>query len=350
MTTSFITVQRREEAFPEHVNQFIAPINALETGAGVVTGAPSAGTFLKGTGTGTSGWAALTNAEMVAALGFTPPGLAANNTFAGRNVFDSDTAFKVGSALASAATIDLTSGPVVGNIFSVAGVATITTITPRRTGDWLLLIPSSMATWVLGVGGNIAADALANPAGSPVLLHYDGTSWRRSGTPNPLRYVAIASSAAIANSMAETAFDKTFSIPANSLAVGDVLRVRASGAFGFTGTPAITLRLKLGSVALMTLQRSLTGAAGSVWMIDAQAVVRSIGAGGTVMPGDGRSAFRQSAEVTSYGFEAGIATVAVDTTAALTAQITAQWSVSNVSNTINLHAMTLDILRPGSTS
>ncbi|MCC7085004.1 MAG: DUF2190 family protein [Pirellulales bacterium] len=100
--------------------------------------------------------------------------------------------------------------------------------------------------------------------------------------PGTLLYANTAASAAIANTAAETPFDKSATIPADSLKAGDVLRIRALVFVTSTsGSPAFTIRLKAGSTAI-AVDTFIAGAIAPIMPIyvDATVVFRAVGVGG----------------------------------------------------------------------
>lgn len=138
-----------------------------------------------------------------------------------------------------------------------------------------------------------------------------------------------ADSSAIASTNAETNFSLNVSLAAGLMnAVGAAIRSHAAGRLSSTGTPTLTLRIKLGSTTIFDLGAQSVGAVSNQpWNIDFTIVCRSTGASGTVFV---------VAQVQRVGGRTGttIGTLTtVDLTAAQTLQISAQWSVSSASNT-----------------
>lgn len=395
--TSFITPQRRQRIASAHVAQYAAPINALEadvealslTTLGDIAGTPALGLYLKGVGAGSANWAALAAGDIATALGAatagtflrasgagaasfqalssgevaTALGASAAGTFLrasgsgaaafqaltpadlGSGIFAGDTAHKVGSNLASATTVAPASGA--GNVFAVTGSTTIQTITSRRSGDWLVLIPASGASWRFGSSGNVVAGGQQRAVGEAVRLQYDGTTWREvSRAPTATRYAAPGIGNTIANASNGT-FNKSLSIPAGSLAVGDLIRFRANGVYSRTGTPNLRFRPQLGSVQLVELALQVT-VSNQVWVLDAQFAVRAIGASGAIGVGPCFAIF--GAEPAPLVVAGDANDVTVDTTAAQTAQLAVNWSASNASNTVTLWTISIEVIRPEATS
>ena len=155
--------------------------------------------------------------------------------------------------------------------------------------------------------------------------------------------VVTAASSAITNTVTETAFSTTFSIPANRLRVGSVLslRARASVSSG-NSTDTLTLRARLtnaaGAVLGAGLAFDVTNGGGDVGDINLQMVVRTLGAAGTMMSA-GTIGLLTAVQATG---SAGAVTI--DTTAAITIVITAQWSVASASNSVTMDGGSLQIV------
>jgi predicted RecA/RadA family phage recombinase len=157
-----------------------------------------------------------------------------------------------------------------------------------------------------------------------------------------LLYVAEAASAVISGTVTETAFDKSFTIPANTLQVGDVLRVRAQGLCPSTNaTDTLTVKLKLGALVLIA-----TGAVdvnnNDLFLLESDLVVRATGTTGTVVAG-GLQALGAEGTVTTK--PAKLAASTLDTTAAQAVTVTATWSVANANNQVRLDLFDVELLR-----
>lgn len=175
------------------------------------------------------------------------------------------------------------------------------------------------------------------------------TIFSKPTTGSSLLYSLITSSTAIASTAIETAFDKTFSLSANTLAAGDVLRVRGSGKFSTTGTPTLALKPRIGGTALIVTSNTLTtpsGATDFMWTVDTQAIVRAIGGSGTIQRSSNYIAI-SGVNPLSVGTEASFT---LNTTVGQTIDITALWGTSSPSNTITMDALTVEVLRPGASS
>jgi hypothetical protein len=156
-------------------------------------------------------------------------------------------------------------------------------------------------------------------------------------------YTQVADSAAIANTLVETAFSKTFTIPGNTLGVGDVLRIRASGVYSTAGVaPNLTLRIRIGAQGTnATTIAALAGQAGNAWRIEADTTLRTFGAAGNFEGGGGLVSI-----LTASGIGVPSNTVS-DMTGNLVVDVTATWSIADAGDTITMQTLTVELLRAG---
>ena len=166
--------------------------------------------------------------------------------------------------------------------------------------------------------------------------------------PFLLRANLIADGTALHTSTAETVL-ATFTVPANYWRAGEKLRVTASGEFGATATPTLTLRVRAGGVAgllLASFALTATAQTSKQWSLVADATARTVGASASFAPGYALAYLYGSG---STGNQTS-ALVTVDTTASNAVCVTAQWGTSNVLNTIFSRTFSVEILPASATS
>ncbi len=156
------------------------------------------------------------------------------------------------------------------------------------------------------------------------------------------RYVSVAASAAVSNTVTETAFDQSVTIPANYLKAGDVIRIRCQAiATATNSTDTLNLKLYLGSVEI-----AATGAVdvanNDVGYFDVDIVIRTIGASGTLVAA-GVQALGVEGTVTAKPLKNASETI--DTTAANAVAVKATWSVASASNSVRLDVMNVQLIR-----
>lgn len=157
-----------------------------------------------------------------------------------------------------------------------------------------------------------------------------------------LLYASVAASAAVSNTVAETAFDKSVSIPADTLRAGDVIRVRAQVvATATNATDTLDVQLRLGTTDIVATG-AVDVANGDIGYIDFDVTIRTIGAGGT-MVGAGVVALGVPGTVTAK--PKFLASTAIDTTAAISVNVSATWSVANAGNSCRLDVMNVQLIR-----
>jgi predicted RecA/RadA family phage recombinase len=159
--------------------------------------------------------------------------------------------------------------------------------------------------------------------------------------PKELIYSAEGASANVTNTVAETDFDKSVSIPANSLKVGDVLRVRLGALAPSTNaTDTLTLKLKLGNTVIISTG-AVDVANNDAGYIETDLVIRAIGAAGSFVA-VGVQALGVPGTVTAKPFILGA--TALDTTVAQTLKASAQWSVANAGDIARLDVLDVQLM------
>jgi hypothetical protein len=152
----------------------------------------------------------------------------------------------------------------------------------------------------------------------------------------------VAASSAVTNTVAETAFDKTKVIPANSLKVGDRIKFRAQAiATATNSTDTLNLKLRVGGTTILATG-AVDVANNDIGYIEGEVTVRTIGAGGTMVAA-GVTALGASGTVTAKA--GNLPSTALNTTVANTVDVTATWSVANAGNSVRLDVLDLDVIR-----
>jgi len=154
----------------------------------------------------------------------------------------------------------------------------------------------------------------------------------------------------VANTTTPTAFASSYTIPANSLAVGSVIRVKIYGIYSTAlVAPTITAALKIGSVTVLTTG-AITAIAGETnggWWAEALLTVTAIGASGA-MECQGYAEFSTAA---TTGLSVNLTNTAVvgsiDTTGSLAMTVNVTWGTASASNTITLREMAVEIMTVG---
>lgn len=167
--------------------------------------------------------------------------------------------------------------------------------------------------------------------------------WPNDAGGRVLALAIEAASSAVTNTATETSFDNSIlTIPANTLNLGDVIRVRAQGiATATNSTDTLNVRLRLGTTAFIATG-AVDVANNDIFTIDADVVIRTIGASGTAVA-SGYTAIGAAGTATARPQFA--ASTTIDTTAAISANISAVWSVQNVGNSCRLDVCNWQILR-----
>lgn len=202
----------------------------------------------------------------------------------------------------------------------------------------LICVPGNVINHLLKAGETAVK-------GSPLISAGDGSV---KVLANSVISQIVADSATLTSWTTAVAFSNgTATIPANTLKVGDRIRIRARVAIPSTNsTDTMTFTVNLNAVALITTT-ALDVANDDEFIADETVTIRTIGASGTFV---GSGLFTvgvlNSATVKSQVTNSS----AIDTTAAATVTIKAACSVSNAGNQAILREFTVEILRSGETS
>lgn len=170
----------------------------------------------------------------------------------------------------------------------------------------------------------------------------------RKGYQHGLAYAQPdVSSITIANTTTETAFSKSYTLPANTLVAGRVVRVTARGTYSTkaTGAGNATVRLKLGGTLLVqsgtnAVTDNLTNRG---WELSATFIVQGTGA---VAPIETQGWLRlaTSAVAASEIDMEATARINFDLTADRALTITWQWSVQDTGNTVSIRQLIVEVL------
>jgi hypothetical protein len=183
----------------------------------------------------------------------------------------------------------------------------------------------------------LAAAAVAVALFDKLISAGDGTMKKAINDGAEQLYVNAAASTAVSNTVStEQFYDVSYSLPANSLQVGDVLEIEAAVVVSAAaGTDTITGKLYLGSTAVATTA-ALDSTTNDVLVLKAMIVVRTIGASGTIV-GDVYTGNGVAGTVTLKG--AVLASTAIDTTAAQLIRASSTWSATTATCTSALQML-----------
>lgn len=211
------------------------------------------------------------------------------------------------------------------------------TTTYKKT-QYLYLEPGDVFNALLHGGENVAI-------GDWAIGYGDGTV-AKAATAFLANIVADSDPSPVGTALA--AFSNgTVSIPANTLKVGDTIRVRATVVVtNQNSTDTLTLTLKIGSTTIVATG-AVDVATGDVGLIDAVLVIRTIGASGTFVA-SGSTNLGVPGTATTRAFM--LASTAIDTTAAQSITMNYTWSVSHADNDAVLRTLLVEHVKAGSSA
>lgn len=154
---------------------------------------------------------------------------------------------------------------------------------------------------------------------------------------------AIAASTAVTNTVStEQDYDVTYSLPANTLRAGDILKICGHVVVSAAaGTDTITVKVYVGATAVLTTVALDSTTADIVWF-EADVIIRTVGASGTMVC-RGLSANGPAASGTAK--PSILASTTIDTTAAKTIKVSSTWSATTATCTSALQSLSVELIR-----
>jgi len=160
-----------------------------------------------------------------------------------------------------------------------------------------------------------------------------------------LLYTSTAASSEITGSSTETAFSTgSYTIPANTLRAGSVIKVRFQGIATATNlTDTLTIKLYIGGLSgTAILTSSATDATNNdIFAGDVYIVIRTIGSSGTFVA-NGTFTKVEAASGTATRVDAITASTTIDTTASQAITVSATWSTTSGSNSCRLDVFVVE--------
>ena len=235
-----------------------------------------------------------------------------------------------------------------------SGTMTSVSILSCESGDTYTtgidLSPGAFTTdLILGQGGTIhntdannvaITEANINAVGR--LTTTDGVASGTARVVGGLAYSQTAASTAVTNATTvEQYFDKTYSVPADTLKAGTVVHLKLAGIVtGSASTDTLTIKLYIGSTALVTTA-AVDSEDNDIWYADVDVLVRTAGGSGTFVA----IADYQDPDAGTLATKRTLTgSTAIDTTGANVIRASATWSATNATCTCRQDILTVEIL------
>lgn len=238
-----------------------------------------------------------------------------------------------------------------GTVFSAAEIGFLDAVTAgTATASKAVVLGASkeIATITSATITTVTTDTITNAAAVAVTSRLTTTDGVSSGTARVvggLAYSNTAASTAVTGSTsAEQAFDVAYTIPANTLKAGTMVKIRAQGiATGTQANDTVAYKLYIGgSGGTALISAAATDAANNdTFQMEAVVICRTAGATGTfVSTGTYKVS---SAEGTMTVKDDITASTTIDTTNNKAVTVTATWNAANATNTCRLDILTVEI-------
>lgn len=160
--------------------------------------------------------------------------------------------------------------------------------------------------------------------------------------PNYGLFAQTANSTIITNTTVESSLINggvgSLTVPANGFKVGDSFRAVFSGVINANNNQNITIRVKAGSIVLLTsgLQNLGSSVVNDIWSLNIDFTIRTLGAAGVasiVSLGSFHYTKTNNASVQGFGFNV-VNNTTFDTTINNVLDVTAQWQNASAGNNI----------------
>lgn len=158
-------------------------------------------------------------------------------------------------------------------------------------------------------------------------------------------YSNTAASTAISNTTSETLFSTQYTLPANTVTPGSVIRIRYQGiATATNSTDTLAIKLYIGGLTgTVLLSHTATDVAdNNVFSGEYELIFRTIGATGTMI-GCGTCKSVPAAEGTATYKDDILASTTIDTTADKVIGVSATWSALSASDSVRLDFLRIDL-------
>jgi hypothetical protein len=158
-------------------------------------------------------------------------------------------------------------------------------------------------------------------------------------------YTNTAASSAVANTATETLFSTSYSMPANTVVAGSLVRIRYQGIATATHAgDTLAIKLYIGGLSgTVLISHAATDVANNdVFSGEMELIVRTVGASGTIV-GAGTYKSIPAAEGTMTVADEILPSTTLDTTVAQVIGVSATWSVADVGNSVRLDVLSVEI-------
>jgi len=188
-------------------------------------------------------------------------------------------------------------------------------------------------------------DGTNTESGVPALRYYDGANWNTLADISTYRKTTAIADATVANTVTETTVIGTLKtgdslqFAADTLTIGKTIRVTVRGIVSNTGTPTLNIIAKLGGTTIFS-SGAITTASGlsdSGFAVHGDITIRTTGASATLASGGILTIDGNTYDMPDAGNT-------INTTGALTLDVTATWGTADASNTITGEIAIVEVL------
>ena len=160
-------------------------------------------------------------------------------------------------------------------------------------------------------------------------------------------YSNTAASTAITNTATETAFSTNFTIPANMLRAGAVLKIHFAGIqTAENGADTLAIKLYIGGLTGTSLISiaAAAGAANNIFRGDANLIIRTAGSAGTFVGDTDYTSVPAASGASGTPVYTTIASTAINTTVSQLVTASATWSAADPGDSVRMDSFTVGIM------
>lgn len=198
------------------------------------------------------------------------------------------------------------------------------------------------------IKARLPANAAAIVIGDLLISNGDGCLAKPTNLGTHQLSTPVAASTAVTNTVStEQDFSLTYSLPANTLIAGDVIRIFGHAIVSAAaGTDTLTVKVYIGATVIAATA-AVNATTGDIVEFDLTLVFRTIGASGTFVA----AGFVANGVIgTATALPLNLASTAIDTTAAKTIKASATWSATTATCTVALQTFNISMSRVNPTS
>lgn len=170
-----------------------------------------------------------------------------------------------------------------------------------------------------------------------------GSNLSAEQTHGGVVYASTAASTAHENTTDAAVFNTRYTVPANALTAGTVIKIKYQGiATATNSTDTLTIRLLIGTTALL-VGTATDVANNNIFAGEFTLVIRTVGASGTMVGYGTHTEAPAASGTASHATTEILASTTIDTTSTQVIGVEADWSVAHAGNSCRLDMLVVEM-------